>query len=157
MIQKIDQFRPYNETERFKNVNNWLSINISTYIETSGVCIIKLITAVINSVTYKVSVFVKASKKLPTMVKPLAYCFMELNMTAKSFMILTPSGQSSNLYLIVVHLSTLVLIRHLWWLNTVVFLHWCLICAVLFIAVNVQILSHFIVLLKLDIFVQQTG
>ncbi len=89
------------------------------------------------------------------MAKPLTY--FSINMTVKSFMIQTPAGQSSNLYLIVVHFSTLVLIRHLWRLKTVVFLHWCLIHAVLFIAVNVQILSHFIVLLKLDIFVQQTG
>ncbi len=28
--------------------------------------------------------------------------------------------------------STTVLIRHLWQLKTVVFLHWCLICVVLF-------------------------
>ena len=45
---------------------------------------------------------------------------------------LEPSGgQSSNLYLNVVHFSTPVLIRHLWQLKTVVFLHWCLLCAVL--------------------------
>ncbi len=30
--------------------------------------------------------------------------------------------------------STPVLIRHLWQLKTVAFLHWCLICAVLFLA-----------------------
>jgi hypothetical protein len=40
-------------------------------------------------------------------------------------------GQSSNLYLNVVHFLTTVLIRHLWQLKTVVFLHWCLIRAVL--------------------------
>ena len=33
----------------------------------------------------------------------------------------TASGQSSNLYLNVVHFSTQVLIRHLWQLRTVVF------------------------------------
>ncbi len=43
----------------------------------------------------------------------------------------TSGGQSSNLYLDVVHFSTPVLIRHLWQLKTVVFLHWCLIRAVL--------------------------
>ncbi len=43
----------------------------------------------------------------------------------------THGGQSSNLYINVVHFSTPVLIRHLWQLNTVVFLHWCLICALL--------------------------
>ncbi len=40
-------------------------------------------------------------------------------------------GQSSNLFLNVVHFSTPGLIRHLWRLKTVVFLHWCLICAIL--------------------------
>jgi hypothetical protein len=39
-------------------------------------------------------------------------------------------GQSYNLYLNIVHFLTPVLIRHLWQLKTVVFLHWCLICAV---------------------------
>ncbi len=44
----------------------------------------------------------------------------------------TSGGQSSNLYLNVVLFSTAVLILNLWQLKTVVFLHWCLICAVLF-------------------------
>ncbi len=43
----------------------------------------------------------------------------------------TSGGQSYNLYLNLVHFLTPVLIRHLWQLKTVVFLHWCLICAVL--------------------------
>jgi hypothetical protein len=44
----------------------------------------------------------------------------------------TSGGQSSNLYLYVVHFfNTNVLIRHLLQLGTVVFLQWCLICAVL--------------------------
>jgi len=43
----------------------------------------------------------------------------------------TSDHQSSNLHLNVVHFSTPVLIRYLWQLKTVVFLHWCLICAVL--------------------------
>ena len=42
----------------------------------------------------------------------------------------TSGGKSSNLYLNVVHFLTPVLIRHLWQLKTVVFLHWYLICAV---------------------------
>ncbi len=42
----------------------------------------------------------------------------------------TSGGQSSNQYLNVVHFSTPVLIRHLWQLKTVVFLHWWLIHAV---------------------------
>ncbi len=41
----------------------------------------------------------------------------------------TSGGQSSGLYLIVVPFFTPVLIRYLWELKTVVFLHWCLICA----------------------------
>ncbi len=43
----------------------------------------------------------------------------------------TSGGQSYNLYLNIVHFSTPVLIRHLWQFKTVVFLHCCLICAVL--------------------------
>ncbi len=42
----------------------------------------------------------------------------------------TSGGQSSNLYLNVVHFLTPVLIRHLWQHKTVVFLHCCLICTV---------------------------
>ncbi len=45
---------------------------------TPGACIIKLIITVINSITYKASVFVKASKKWMTVAKALAYCTMEL-------------------------------------------------------------------------------
>ncbi len=43
----------------------------------------------------------------------------------------TSGAQSSNLYLNVITFSTPVLIRHLWQLETIVFLHWCLICVVL--------------------------
>ncbi len=43
----------------------------------------------------------------------------------------TSGGQSSNIYLKVVIFSTPVLIRHLWQFKTIVFLHWCLIRAVL--------------------------
>jgi hypothetical protein len=39
----------------------------------------------------------------------------------------TSGCQGSNLYLSVVHFLTPVLIRHLWQLKIVVFLHWCLI------------------------------
>jgi hypothetical protein len=46
----------------------------------------------------------------------------------------TSGGQSSNTYLNVVLFSTPVLIRQLWQLKTVVFLHWCLICTVLLIS-----------------------
>jgi hypothetical protein len=42
----------------------------------------------------------------------------------------TSVGQSSNLYLNVVHFLMPVLIRHLWQLKTVVSLHLCLICTV---------------------------
>jgi hypothetical protein len=50
----------------------------------------------------------------------------------------TSGGQSYILYLKVVHFSTPVLIRHLWQLQTVVFLHWCLICAVLLDTLSIQ-------------------
>ncbi len=43
----------------------------------------------------------------------------------------TSGGQSFNLYLNVVYFLTPVLIRHLWQLSTVVFLHWYLICMAL--------------------------
>jgi hypothetical protein len=52
----------------------------------------------------------------------LAY-YEKSELTAvKSFITLAPGGQSSNLYLNIVHFSTPVLIRHLWQLKTVVFL-----------------------------------
>jgi hypothetical protein len=50
--------------------------------------------------------------------------------------------QSSNLYLNVVHFLTQVLIRHLWKLKTLVFLHWCLIHVVLFIWFQPQCFLH---------------
>ncbi len=43
------------------------------------------------------------------------------------FYLETSGGQSSNLYLNVVHFSTPVIIRHLWELKTIAFLHCCLI------------------------------
>ncbi len=43
----------------------------------------------------------------------------------------TSGGQSSNLYLNVVHFLTPVLIRYLWQLKSVAFLHCCLIRTVL--------------------------
>jgi hypothetical protein len=43
----------------------------------------------------------------------------------------TSGGQSSNLYIMLLVFSTPVLIRHLWQLKTAVFLHWCLIRAIL--------------------------
>jgi hypothetical protein len=48
-----------------------------------------------------------------------------------SFYLETSGGQNSNLHLIIVHFLTPVLIRHLWQLETAVFLHRCLLCAVL--------------------------
>jgi hypothetical protein len=47
-----------------------------------------------------------------------------------SFYLETSGGQSYNIYLDVVLFSTPVSIRHLWPLETVVFLHCCLICTV---------------------------
>ncbi len=46
------------------------------------------------------------------------------------FIVQAAGGQSSNFFMLFMF-STLELIRHLWQLKTVVFLHWCLICAVL--------------------------
>jgi hypothetical protein len=51
----------------------------------------------------------------------------------------TSGGQSSRLYLKVVHFFKPMLIRHLWQLKTVVFLHWCLICAFLLAIVFVPV------------------
>jgi hypothetical protein len=45
----------------------------------------------------------------------------------------TSGGQSSNLCLNVVPFLTPALIRHMWQLKTVVFLHWCLIRTVLLV------------------------
>jgi hypothetical protein len=56
-------------------------------IQALGPCIIKLIAAVINSVTEKASVFVKAIKKLIAIAKALAYYITEVMKTLKSFMI----------------------------------------------------------------------
>jgi hypothetical protein len=53
-------------------------------------CIIKRITAVINSVTLKASVFVKASNEHLTMAKALGYCTTELIMAVKSFKLQSP-------------------------------------------------------------------
>jgi len=39
----------------------------------------------------------------------------------------TSGAQRSNIYFNIVHFLTPVLVRHLWQLKTVVFLHWCLI------------------------------
>jgi hypothetical protein len=47
-------------------------------------------------------------------------------LNTKIYSYLETSGvQSSNLYLNVVHFLTQMLIRHLWQVKTVVFLHWC--------------------------------
>ncbi len=50
----------------------------------------KLIMAIVNSVTYKASVFVKASKKRLPVAKALAYCTTEVITAVKSFMIQGP-------------------------------------------------------------------
>ncbi len=55
-----------------------------------GACFIKLITAVINSITQKASVFVRASKKWLAIAKALAYCTTESITAVKSFMIQDP-------------------------------------------------------------------
>jgi hypothetical protein len=55
--------------------------------------------------------------------------------TNLSFYLETSGGQNSNLYLEVVHFLTRVLIRHLWQFKTVVFLHRCLLWALLLFCV----------------------
>jgi hypothetical protein len=45
----------------------------------------------------------------------------------------TSCGQSSNLNLLAAHFLTAELIRHIWQLRTVVFLHWCVIHALLLV------------------------
>jgi hypothetical protein len=55
-----------------------------------GACIIKLIIVIINSVTYKASVFIKAGKKSLPKAKALAYCTTEVIMAIESFIIQAP-------------------------------------------------------------------
>ncbi len=55
----------------------------------------------------------------------------------------THGGQSSYLYLNIVHFSTTGLIRHLWQLQADVFLHWCLICAVILVQHRIDITGNF--------------
>ncbi len=50
----------------------------------------------------------------------------------------TSGGQSSNLYLKVVHFSMPVLIRQLMQLKTIVFLHKCPICAVVMLVLSIN-------------------
>jgi hypothetical protein len=54
----------------------------------------------------------------------------------------TSGVQSYDLYLNVVHFSTPVLIRHLWQLKTVVFLHWFLILALLLLVNDQKFISR---------------
>ncbi len=54
-----------------------------------------------------------------------------LNYGQKCSITLGPDSQNLDLYLNVVHFSASVLIRYLWQLKTVVFLHRCLIYAIL--------------------------
>jgi hypothetical protein len=68
---------------------------------------------------------------LPTMEQHAKKVNNFLNTNIYSYLE-TSGGQSSNVYLNVVHFSTPVLIRHLWQLKTAVLLHWCLICVVAF-------------------------
>ncbi len=63
----------------------------------------------------------------------------------------TSGGQSSNRYLNCAHFLTPALIRHLWQLKTVVFLHWCLICSAFFCQIHVKLkIFFFSVILLLD-------
>jgi hypothetical protein len=69
---------------------------------TLGACIIKLITAVINSVTWKASVFVKASKKRLTIANTLTYFTTVLITAVKSFMMHASGGQCDKLFTAVI-------------------------------------------------------
>jgi hypothetical protein len=70
-----------------------------------------------------------------------------LNTTIYSYLE-TSGAQSSNLYLNAVHFyQTPVLIRHLWQLKTVIFLHWCLIRACCSI-VSIKNIIDFIILIE---------
>ncbi len=63
-------------------------------------------------------------------------------LNTKIYSYLETSGcQSSNLFLNV-HFSTPVLIRHLLHLNTMVFLHWCLICGLSITLVALDIFGN---------------
>ena len=70
-----------------------------------------------NAYTMKQHVFKNVNNCLNTNI----YSYLEMS-----------GGKSFILYLYGVHFSTPVIIRHLWLLKTVVFLHRCLICTVLF-------------------------
>ncbi len=63
---------------------------IGDMVGSPGACILKLITAIINSVTLKANVFLKASKKWLTIAKAPAYCTTELITSFKSFMVQAP-------------------------------------------------------------------
>jgi hypothetical protein len=73
----------------FKVFSNFLN-NSSTFRIFPGACIIKIITAVINSVTYQASVFVSSQKKVTKITMVLAYCTRKLITYIKSFMIQAP-------------------------------------------------------------------
>ncbi len=73
-----------------------------------------------------------------------------LNTNIYSYLV-TSGGKSSSLYLNVVHFLTLVLIRYLWQLNTIVSLHCCLICAFLLPKFKTQI-THELILASNPIF-----
>ena len=58
---------------------------------------IKLTTAVINSVTLKPNVFVKGNKKWLTISKALGYFITELITAVKSFMIQAPGAPNGKI------------------------------------------------------------
>ncbi len=115
-----------NGTVSFKNVNNCLNTNIYSYLETSGACIIKLITAVIYSLRNKLECLSLAS--LSSLVQCLRTNTLAYYRNRKYRPLMVKALLYSKMLLIFL---TPVLIRHLWLLKTVAFLHWCLIPAVL--------------------------
>ncbi len=110
-------------------VNNCSNTNIYSYLETS----VGQSSNLYLNVAHISSLLIRHLWQLKTVVF-LHWCLVLACLNINIYSQLeTSGGQSSHLYLNVVHFSSSVLIRHLWHLKTVVFLHWCLVLAVLFI------------------------
>ena len=94
-------------TNNLAYFSSYKSMNKNCY-ETG--CIIKLFTAIVNSITLKASLFVKASKEWLIMAKALAYCTTKYITAVKRFMIQAPDDDILKLFttLIFCH-STVIL------------------------------------------------
>jgi hypothetical protein len=90
---------------------------------------------------FKIYTKLKWNSKLLKMQTMEQHAFKKCKQLFEYFDYLEISGgQSSDLYLNVVHFSTAMLIRHLRLLKTVVFLHWCPIRALLLLEYQSHIL-----------------